>query len=213
MQNLFLSYAIPTAVFFIFALLHSVTASHNFKKRILGLSHRLKAWYRILYNTLSTVLIILWWITLPQDKILYQFEGIIFFLFIAVQFAFAYLFLKSIFAQNGMIFLGFKQIIQFFREGTVPRYLDEPRRGKLVTGGLYQYMRHPMYTFAVLTLIFTPIMTQNLLYSIIIFSLYFWIGSYFEEKNLIARFGEDYKEYQKSVPRFIPIPFKQKTPG
>lgn len=107
-----------------------------------------------------------------------------------------------------MVFLGIKQMLSNIREGKLPNYLDEPHRGKLVTTGLYRYMRHPMYTFAMLVLICSPIMTMNLLYSIIIFALYFWIGSYFEERNLIARFGSDYKEYQKNVPRFIPSPFK-----
>ncbi len=103
-----------------------------------------------------------------------------------------------------MVFLGIRQVLMNVREGKLPNYLDEPQRGKLVTTGLYKYMRHPMYTFGMLVLICSPIMTANLLYSILIFALYFWIGSYFEEKNLIKRFGQDYIEYQKKVPRFIP---------
>jgi len=201
-------YLIPTIIFLAFALMHSLSASHSFKAKLFRLSPKLKAWYRVLYNLVSLTLIGFWWISLPQDSILYQLSGFPFFLLIVLQIVFAWLFLKSIFAQNGMIFLGIKQVLSNIREGKLPNYLDEPRRGKLVTTGLYRFMRHPMYTFAMLVLICSPVMTMNLLYSIIIFALYFWIGSYFEERNLTKRFGEDYREYQKNVPRFIPRPFK-----
>jgi len=201
-------YLIPTIIFLAFALMHSLTASHSFKSKLFRLSPKLKAWYRVLYNLVSLAIIGLWWITLPNDSILYKLTGFYFFLLISLQIVFAGLFLKSIFAQNGMVFLGIKQILSNIREGKLPNYLDEPRRGKLVTTGLYRYMRHPMYTFAMLVLICSPVMTMNLLYSIIIFALYFWIGSYFEERNLTKRFGEDYRVYQKEVARFFPNPFK-----
>lgn len=204
MPDFFSDYIIPTAIFLAFALMHSITASHAFKTKLFELSPKFKVWYRALYNLISIILIAFWWITLPQDQILYQLSGLLFFLLLTLQLIFAYLFLKSIFAQNGMVFLGIKQVLLNLREGKLPNYLDEPRRGKLVTSGLYRYMRHPMYTFAMLVLICSPIMTMNLLYSIIIFGLYFWVGSYFEEKNLIKRFGESYVQYQKNVPRFIP---------
>jgi protein-S-isoprenylcysteine O-methyltransferase Ste14 len=37
-------------------------------------------------------------------------------------------------------------------------------------------------------------------------TLYIYIGSIFEERRLIAEFGEAYREYQRSVPRLIPRP-------
>ncbi len=184
--------------------MHSLTASHSFKTKIFKLSPKLKAWYRALYNLTSLVMIGFLWINLPQDQILYQLSGIPFYLLLTLQAVFVWLFLKSIFTQNGMVFLGIKQVLINIRKGELPNYLDEPQRGRLVTKGLYRYMRHPMYTFAMLVLVCSPIMTANLLYSILIFALYFWIGSYFEEKNLIQRFGESYVQYQKNVPRFIP---------
>lgn len=87
---------------------------------------------------------------------------------------------------------------------STPDYLDEPEKGELVRTGFYKYMRHPMYTFAIFMLVFSPIMTANLLYSLLIFGIYFWVGSLFEEKNLIKRFGDEYRIYQREVPKFIP---------
>jgi protein-S-isoprenylcysteine O-methyltransferase Ste14 len=40
--------------------------------------------------------------------------------------------------------------------------------------------------------------------------VYFYIGSYYEEKKLTEHFGEIYPEYKKSVPRIFP--FKLFTP-
>ncbi len=200
----FTPYITPTLIFILFAVIHTVAASVWFKKRVLLQNVRLKVWYRTLYNLVSIAIIAAWLFALPSDTLLYRHEGILFFIFSGLLILFGWLFLMSVFAQHGLTFLGLQQLADYFRNDAEPQFLDEPERGQLVTDGLYKYMRHPMYTFAILTLASSPIMTANLLYSIGIFALYFWIGSYFEEKNLIKRFGEDYIEYQKRVPRFIP---------
>ena len=36
-------------------------------------------------------------------------------------------------------------------------------------------------------------------------TLYFYIGSFYEEKKLVEKYGVEYKEYQKKVPRIFPI--------
>jgi methanethiol S-methyltransferase len=203
-MNTLTLYITSTLIFILFAVVHTVTASVWFKKRVLLQKARFKVWYRTLYNLISILIILAWLFTLPPDTLLYQLEGVLFFIFSGLLIFFGWLFLMSVFSQHGLTFLGLKQIADYFRYDVEPQYLDEPKRGHLVTTGLYRHMRHPMYTFAILTLASSPIMTANLLYSIAIFSLYFWIGSYFEEKNLINRFGQDYIEYQKKVPRFFP---------
>jgi protein-S-isoprenylcysteine O-methyltransferase Ste14 len=47
-------------------------------------------------------------------------------------------------------------------------------------------------------------MTLNLLTTYILFSFYFYIGSFFEERRLLAEFGAAYQAYQQRVPRLIP---------
>ena len=48
-------------------------------------------------------------------------------------------------------------------------------------------------------------MTLTYFIIVVIFVMYFYIGSVFEEKRLIEKFGEAYIRYQKSAPRIIPI--------
>ena len=35
-------------------------------------------------------------------------------------------------------------------------------------------------------------------------SIYLYVGTFFEERRLVAEFGDDYGEYQRQVPRLIP---------
>ena len=162
----------------------------------------------MIYNTISLLILVLWFFALPQQAILYLFDGAIFYGMILLQTIFLFLGLKSLFTHNGMEFFGVKQILNKWQKDRNPGYLDETKKGELVRKGFYKYMRHPMYTFVMGVLVFSPVMTNNLFYTIVIVGLYFWIGTYFEEKNLVKRFGEEYKKYQQDVPKFIPNPFK-----
>lgn len=197
-------YLLPTLIFFLFSFVHSLMASHRFKKGLFDRVPSLNPYYRLIYNFISILFLIAWFFALPSDVILYQASGILLVLMSLVQIAAIWFFLKSLFQQSGMIFMGIRQAMDKIKHNREPGYLDEPERGELVTEGLFKYMRHPMYTFGMLVLISSPIMTANLAYTIIIFGLYFWIGSIFEERNLTKRFGDDYREYREKVPRFIP---------
>lgn len=75
---------------------------------------------------------------------------------------------------------------------------------KLVTSGFYRLMRHPIYTFSLVVLWLSPIMTWNLLALFLGITAYMLIGSWFEEQKLLRQFGEAYAEYQKKTPAFIP---------
>jgi protein-S-isoprenylcysteine O-methyltransferase Ste14 len=77
---------------------------------------------------------------------------------------------------------------------------------KLVIHGLYRHVRNPMIIGVLVVLIgeSTAILSLNILIWAIIFfiinNLYFVI---YEEPSLKKRFGEEYQEYKKNVPRWI----------
>ncbi|MDH3944683.1 MAG: isoprenylcysteine carboxylmethyltransferase family protein, partial [Anaerolineae bacterium] len=95
-------------------------------------------------------------------------------------------------------FLGLKQLY------TKPS--DQP--GTLSTSGLYRYMRHPLYTFGLLFIWFTPIMTLNLFALYLSITLYIIVGAVFEERRLVAELGEAYSAYQSRTSFLIPWPPK-----
>lgn len=79
--------------------------------------------------------------------------------------------------------------------------------GKLVVTGLHAYVRNPMI-IGVLTVLLgesAAILSRPILVWLILFflinNLYFLL---FEEPNLERRFGKDYLDYKKKVPRWIP---------
>ena len=50
----------------------------------------------------------------------------------------------------------------------------------------------------------TPQMTVNRLALFAALSVYLYVGTFFEERQLIAEFGPAYREYQRQVPRLFP---------
>lgn len=76
--------------------------------------------------------------------------------------------------------------------------------GGLVTSGVYAHVRHPLYTGSLLVLWLLPRMSGNSLALIFAITLYFMIGSWFEERKLEKAFGQAYRDYQARTPAFIP---------
>jgi protein-S-isoprenylcysteine O-methyltransferase Ste14 len=75
---------------------------------------------------------------------------------------------------------------------------------QLTTGGLYRYVRHPLYSAGFVFLWMTPVMTSTLFALYLGLSLYLYIGSLFEERRLLLEFGAAYQAYQQKVPRLFP---------
>ena len=78
--------------------------------------------------------------------------------------------------------------------------------GALLTGGLYNYVRHPMYFGTLLLFVGAFLWRQDLL--MLVFSAisiaYLFIGSRNEEKKLVRQFPDEYPAYKSSTPAIIP---------
>lgn len=70
--------------------------------------------------------------------------------------------------------------------------------------GLYRHMRHPLYAGFFLGFWATPHMTLGHLVLAAGFSTYIVIGTLFEERDLLATFGERYRQYCRELPRYLP---------
>jgi protein-S-isoprenylcysteine O-methyltransferase Ste14 len=44
-------------------------------------------------------------------------------------------------------------------------------------------------------------------------AIYLVVGAHFEERKLLAAFGEEYAAYRRRTPKFLPWPFGQRKPG
>jgi protein-S-isoprenylcysteine O-methyltransferase Ste14 len=91
-----------------------------------------------------------------------------------------------------------------FGEGT-PAPWDPPQ--KLVVRGPYRYVRNPMITSILFMLLAETLLLQS--WPIFCWMVFFYLANAFyfpllEERSLEKRFGKDYLEYKKHVPRWIP---------
>jgi protein-S-isoprenylcysteine O-methyltransferase Ste14 len=82
----------------------------------------------------------------------------------------------------------------------------EQRKGKLLKDGIYRVVRHPRYLSAGLAVIAVALFVDYVgVYLLIL--LLFPLGYpmlVFEERDLVDRFGEEYRQYQREVLRILP---------
>ena len=85
-------------------------------------------------------------------------------------------------------------------------YLIYPEKGKLITDGIYRYIRNPRYLSRGLIAISLGILANNILAILIGFIHFLAFASLIipEDKELKQRFGNGFVEYQKQVPALIP---------
>ena len=199
-----LSVTILILAIILFGFSHSFLASLKVKNYIKNNFPRLIPFYRLIYNIISFIILFLFFIYLPQpDTTIYDLIKPYDFIILAFQFlslvgliwTFRYFSYKE--------FLGISQIARWYQKSYNLNDLDEKMTLKIK--GPYKYMRHPVYFFSILFLVFRPYMDLTYLILLIGAVVYFYVGSFYEENKLIKIFGEDYKNYQKAVPRILPL--------
>ena len=84
--------------------------------------------------------------------------------------------------------------------------LTEPgRNDRLFAHKAYGVVRHPLYLGISSIFAFHPVQSRNTFVSMVVIILYFYVGTFFEERRMARAFGEEYRKYQDRVPRFLPL--------
>ena len=186
-----------------FAVFHSLTVSEayeNLARRWMG-DRAFDGCHRLFFTAYSIavfLLLVLYLRTVP-DQALYRLEGLGRLLFHTVQLCgVAFLFWTP---WDLLEFVGFRQWERLRRgEPTCPE-----EGGRLFTQNAYGVVRHPLYLGISVVLAFHPVQTRNSLLSTAMVVLYFYVGTFFEERRMVRKFGEEYRNYQRRVPRFLPL--------
>ena len=97
-------------------------------------------------------------------------------------------------------------VVAFFLTGGTPVPFNPPPR--LITTGLYAYVRNPMFLGGFLFLLGLGVLLGSLsltfIFAPLLIVLYVFYVKAVEEKEMEKKFGQEYLEYKKRVPMFIP---------
>lgn len=187
-----------------FAIFHSATVSVPYERWARGIlgNERFDAYHRLLftlYSAAAAAVVLLYVHSLP-DAPLYRIDGWARVPFHFVQFLGAGLLLWT--PWDLKEFVGLRQW-ERHRGGA---RAAQGGNARLFTGKAYGVVRHPLYLGCSLLLAFQPSQTRNSAATAAAVIAYFYIGTFFEERRLVRAFGEEYRAYQRRVPRFLPLP-------
>lgn len=177
----------------VFYSLHSFLAATKIKRILEGKLGNAYKWYRLAYTLIFLFLffgIMIQALLIPNTVLISK---------------------STLTDYLGYMFAGFGTIIatKSSKKYSLKRFLGfttaqivEP----LITTGLYSKIRHPLYAGLLLIFLGYFLFAGTLSSAIHLGSLLLYLpfGIYFEEKNLVAQFGEAYQNYRSAVPALIP---------
>lgn len=182
--------------FAFFGLVHSLLADPRVKSRARRLFGEIfDRWSRLAFTLLALLMVMPFFYILAflTDRILYAVVWPWSALLLAGQILSALALLGALKQTGISYFLGLAQ--------SSGKTANDSR---LVTDGFYCHLRNPLFFFGALFLWLSPVMTENLLAFNILATIYFYIGARHEERSLRKEFGQEYEDYRKRVPMFLP---------
>lgn len=187
---------INTALLAVFAVQHSVMARPGFK-----------AWWtkivpkpveRSTYVLLASLaLILLFWQWRPLPQIVWSIDGPAATALWVLNAAGWLLLLASTFLISHFDLFGLNQVWSYARGKPAP---EKPFNTPL----FYRMVRHPLYLGFMVGFWAAPIMSVGHLFFAIGATGYILVGIFFEERDLVAHFGDTYRSYQKRVSMLVP---------
>ncbi|MGB9340848.1 MAG: hypothetical protein WCB63_16505 [Polyangiales bacterium] len=189
--------AINLGLVLLFGLQHSVMARWSFKQ----------AWTKIIPEpaerptfVLATVacLIAAYVFWSPMTTEIWRFDRpFAVYTILGIQAAGWLILVGATFALNHFHLFGLTQAWSAFRSRAVPEL-------EFRTPWMYRVVRHPIQLGILLGIWAAPVMTVGHCVFASAMTMYMFVGLFFEERDLVRRFGQRYLAYRQNVPKVIP---------
>lgn len=185
------------ALILLFGLQHSIMARPTFKAKLTAiLPASLERSTYVLATAFVTFALVLYW--QPMAGALWHVENEVGRIALNVSFYFGWL----------VTFLATYMLNHFHLFGLQQSFKsDDPDAGakEFKTPLFYKVVRHPIQTGVAIAMVSTPDMTTGRAVLAAGMLLYIFIGLRYEERDLIAEFGDTYRDYKKRVPSLVPF--------
>ena len=208
-------YGASLAAFGVFGLLHSIGAREPFKNRLAQWTSLffVEHFWRFLYCALSYVALYcgvasLHWARHPEnDSWLVVYPDWLWQVMAVLRLGAVALMYAAFLQSDYLEFLGLRQAGRGLL-ALLGRPVRQPKlelfgTHRLVVGGVYAWVRHPMMVGGLLFLLTSGPSLNTLIYTAM-YATYMVIGGYYEDRRMARIFGEDYLRYQARVGAFFP---------
>lgn len=187
---------INTLLCFLFFFQHSIMLRNSFRKWLSGFipSNYIGACFSI-FSGLFLLILMLFWQKSTSFRV--EFDGTLYWLMRALFFLSIIGFYFTIRSLGPFDPLGIREIVSHLKGKAEKETL-------LTIRGNYRWVRHPLY-FLSLVMIWSQVSltTDRFLFNGL-WTLWIIIGAFLEERDLVASFGDAYRNYQRNVPMLIP---------
>ena len=181
-----------------FALQHSIMARRSFKRWWTGIvSPAVERSTFVLAATAALALLLWQWRPIPEP-VIWRMESPALVLATWVVFWLGWgVLLLATFLINHFELFGLRQVFSRLTGREIPE-------AQFRTPMLYRYVRHPIYLGFLLGFWAAPVMSAGHLLFAIGATGYILVGIWFEERDLIAHFGDRYRAYREQVGMLFP---------
>jgi len=181
--------------------LHSVLADLRFKKWVQQKAGKRFRYYRLFYTLFAAIAL--------GAVLLYQFSMNSLYLYSQTFFTDL---AGGFVAATGVGLMAICIGKYFLSLSGLKSLYQEAPSAELMIAGIHRYMRHPLYTGTFLAIwgLWIIFPTLSLLITDVVITAYTLLAIRLEEAKLMAEFGDQYRQYQQSVPKLIPRFFGRK---